>query len=58
MKKLLFVPLLLISVTMFAQTYQFGLKGGINVSNFTGSSLDNVDKKHWWDSRVAPSSVC
>ena len=45
MKKLLFVPLLLISVTMFAQTYQFGLKGGINVSNFTGSSLDNVDKK-------------
>ena len=45
MKKLLFGPLLLISVTMFAQTYQFGLKGGINVSNFTGSSLDNVDKK-------------
>jgi hypothetical protein len=45
MKKLLFVPLLLISVTMVAQTYQFGLKGGINVSNFTGSSFDNVDKK-------------
>ena len=45
MKKLLFVPLLLSSVTMFAQTYQFGLKGGINVSNYTGSSLDNVDKK-------------
>lgn len=45
MKKLLFVPLLMIGSTLFAQNFQLGVKGGINVSNFVGSSFDNVDKK-------------
>jgi hypothetical protein len=45
MKKLLFIPLLMISSMIFAQTFQVGIKGGINVSNFVGSSFDNVDKK-------------
>lgn len=45
MKKLLFIPLLMMSSMIFAQTFQVGIKGGINVSNFVGSSFDNVDKK-------------
>jgi hypothetical protein len=45
MKKLLLIPLMMLSVTMFAQTFQFGLKAGLNVSNFTGSTFENVDKK-------------
>lgn len=45
MKKLLFIPMLILSSVAFSQNYQFGLKGGINVSNFVGSSPNNVDKK-------------
>lgn len=45
MKKLLIIPLIVISTGLFAQNFQVGLKGGINVSNFTGSTLENVDKK-------------
>lgn len=45
MKKLLFIPLIVLSSSLFAQTFQVGLKAGVNVSNFVGSSFDNVDKK-------------
>lgn len=45
MKKLLIIPLIVISSGLFAQTFQVGLKGGINVSNFTGTTFDNVDNK-------------
>jgi hypothetical protein len=45
MKKLLIIPLIVISTGLFAQNFQLGLKGGINVSNFTGSTFENVDKK-------------
>jgi hypothetical protein len=45
MKKLLFIPLIVFSTGLFAQKFQIGIKGGVNVSNFTGSSFNNVDKK-------------
>ena len=45
MKKLLFIPLMMIGSTLFAQNFQLGIKGGVNISNFTGDILDNVDKK-------------
>lgn len=45
MKKLFFIPLIVLSTSLFAQTFQFGLKGGVNVSNFTGTTFNNVEKK-------------
>ena len=45
MKKLLIIPLIVISSGLFAQNFQLGLKGGLNVSNFTGTTFENVDKK-------------
>jgi hypothetical protein len=45
MKKLLIIPLIVLSSTLFAQKFQFGLKGGLNVSNFTNASFNNVDNK-------------
>jgi hypothetical protein len=45
MKKLLIIPLIVMSSAIYAQTFQFGVKGGVNVSNFTGTSFDNVDNK-------------
>jgi hypothetical protein len=45
MKKLLIVPLIVLSSSLFAQKFQFGLKGGLNVSNFTNTSFNNVDNK-------------
>lgn len=45
MKKLLIIPLIVLSSTLFAQKFQFGLKGGLNVSNFTRTSFNNVDNK-------------
>jgi len=45
MKKLFFLPLIVISTSLFAQTFQVGLKGGVNVSNFTGTTFENVDNK-------------
>jgi hypothetical protein len=45
MKKLVFIPLIVISTSLFAQKFQIGIKGGVNVSNFVGSSFNNVDKK-------------
>ncbi len=45
MKKLLVIPLIVLSSTLFAQKFQFGLKGGLNVSNFTNTSFKDVDNK-------------
>ncbi|MEO8582955.1 MAG: porin family protein [Flavitalea sp.] len=45
MKKLFFVPLIVLSTGLFAQQFQLGIKGGVNLSNLTGSSPNNVDKK-------------
>jgi hypothetical protein len=45
MKKLLIIPLIVLSSGIYAQTFQFGLKGGVNVSNFTNTSFNNVDNK-------------
>jgi hypothetical protein len=45
MKKLLVIPLIVLSSGLFAQKFQFGLKGGLNVSNFTNTSFKDVDNK-------------
>jgi hypothetical protein len=45
MKKLIVIPLLVLSVGVFAQKFQFGLKAGANLSNFSGVNWDNVDTK-------------
>lgn len=46
MKKIL-ISLCLVSfvMTASAQKFQAGLKGGVNISNFTGGNFDDVDKK-------------
>lgn len=44
MKTFLFSALLLGSSIVSAQTVQFGLKAGANISNFTGSSFDDARK--------------
>jgi hypothetical protein len=45
MKKLLIIPLIVISSGLFAQNFQFGLKAGANISNFTNTSFNNFDNK-------------
>ncbi len=45
MKKLIVIPFLVLSVGVFAQKFQFGLKAGANLSNFSGVNWDNVDTK-------------
>ncbi|HUQ67506.1 MAG TPA: porin family protein [Flavitalea sp.] len=45
MKNLLIIPLIVLSSTLFAQKFQFGLKGGVNISNFTNTSPNNFDNK-------------
>lgn len=45
MKKLFVIPLLALSTVVFGQKFQLGLKAGANLSNFTGASFNNVDKK-------------
>ena len=46
MKKILILPLLVISMGLFAQGFQLGIKGGVNISNFSGSgSASDVKKK-------------
>jgi Outer membrane protein beta-barrel domain len=46
MKKFIVIPMLVLSSGLFAQGFQFGLKGGVNVSNFSGSSsVEDVKKK-------------
>ena len=43
MKKIIFLPFLLVMGIVNAQI-QFGLKGGVNISNFTGGNFNNIDK--------------
>lgn len=43
MKKIIFLPLLLVMGFVHAQ-FQFGLKGGVNISNFTGGDFNNIKK--------------
>jgi Outer membrane protein beta-barrel domain len=43
MKKIIFLPLLLV-VGMVNAQLQFGLKGGVNISNFTGGDFHNIEK--------------
>ena len=45
MKKLLVIPLLALCSSLFAQKFQFGLKGGVNISNFSGLNWENADTK-------------
>jgi len=42
MKKLFLIPALLFSISLCAQKYQLGLKGGVNLSNFTGGDFKAV----------------
>lgn len=44
MKKILFATLLFVSTAGFAQTFQLGVKGGVNISNFNGGDFSNVKK--------------
>src|SRR5678816_1846395 len=43
MKKVIFLPLLMVMGIVNAQL-QFGLKGGVNISNFTGGNFNNIEK--------------
>jgi hypothetical protein len=44
MKKILFASLFFVSSASFAQTFQLGIKGGVNVSNFTGGDFATAKK--------------
>jgi hypothetical protein len=41
MKKILFVAAMLTSATAFSQGFQLGVKGGVNISNYTGGDIEN-----------------
>ena len=46
MRKIIFVILITTAANFSnAQNFQVGLKGGGNVSNFTGGDFDDVEKK-------------
>jgi hypothetical protein len=45
MKKLLILLCVALSTTAFAQTFQLGLKGGINISNFNGGDFNTIKNK-------------
>lgn len=46
MKKLLIIPLIVISTSLCAQKFQLGVKGGVNLANFAGSnSVNDVETK-------------
>lgn len=45
MKRIIVAAFLLVSATGFAQTFQLGIKGGVNISNFTGGDFKDLDKK-------------
>jgi hypothetical protein len=42
MKKLFLILLLLVSTFTFAQKFELGLKGGVNVNNFTSGDFNNA----------------
>jgi hypothetical protein len=41
MKKVLFVAMLFTSTAAFSQGFQFGVKGGVNISNYTGGNFES-----------------
>ena len=41
MKKILFAALVLTSTAVYSQGFQFGVKAGANVSNYTGGDIEN-----------------
>ena len=41
MKKLFFIAAVFLSGSAFSQGFQFGIKGGVNISNYTGGDLEN-----------------
>ena len=45
MKKMMVIILFCAGTTAFAQTYEFGVKGGLNLSNFTGTTWNNAKVK-------------
>jgi hypothetical protein len=45
MKRSIVIVVLLFSMAASAQTFQFGMKAGANISNFTGGNFDDVKKK-------------
>lgn len=46
MKKIIMILLLVAAINpVIAQNFSGGLKAGVNITNFTGGSFDNVDKK-------------
>jgi len=45
MKKILIVPLMFVGIISFAQTFQPGIKAGVNISNFTGGDFNTVEHK-------------
>lgn len=45
MKKLLFFSLAGLALQASAQTFQVGVKGGVNISNFNGGTFNNLDQK-------------
>lgn len=45
MKKIVLMVILFISVRSYSQIFQFGIKAGMNISNFTGGDFDAVKKK-------------
>ena len=44
MKKWMFVPVIMSAWALNAQTFQPGIKAGVNVSNFTGGDFNNIEK--------------
>lgn len=45
MRKLILTALLFWAVTTQAQNFQVGLKGGVNISNFTGGNFNTIKNK-------------
>ncbi len=41
MKKIIFVALLFMSTASFSQGFQLGIKGGVNISNYTGGNIES-----------------
>jgi Outer membrane protein beta-barrel domain len=45
MKRIIIVPVILMTTVIFAQSFQPGIKAGVNISNFTGGDFNTVEHK-------------
>lgn len=45
MKKIILFSFIVLSITVHAQHFQLGIKGGVNVSNFTGGDFSTIKKE-------------